>query len=78
VAPAYNPRYSGNRDQEYHGSKSYQANNLQDPISKHPTPKIVGGIAQVVECLPVSVRTWVQTPVTAKNQQNKTKQTPRL
>jgi hypothetical protein len=34
VAHAYNPSYSGGRDQEDQGLKSAQANNWQDPILK--------------------------------------------
>jgi hypothetical protein len=34
VAHTCNPRYSGGRDQEDHGSKPAQANSLRDPISK--------------------------------------------
>jgi hypothetical protein len=34
VAYAYNPSYSGSRDQEDSSSKPTQANSLQDPISK--------------------------------------------
>jgi hypothetical protein len=34
VVHAYNPSYSGGRDQEDHGSKLGQANTLQDLISK--------------------------------------------
>jgi hypothetical protein len=40
VAHAYNPSYSGGRDQEDHGSKPAWANNWQDPISKKPFTKI--------------------------------------
>jgi hypothetical protein len=36
VSQAYNPSYSGGRDQEDNGSKSAWANNSQDPISKIP------------------------------------------
>jgi hypothetical protein len=34
VAHAYNPNYSGGRDQEDCSSKSAKANSLRDPISK--------------------------------------------
>jgi hypothetical protein len=34
VAHAYNPSYSGGRDQADHGLKPAQANSSQDPISK--------------------------------------------
>jgi hypothetical protein len=37
VAHAYNPSYSGGRDQEDHGSKPAQANSAQDPILKNPS-----------------------------------------
>jgi hypothetical protein len=39
VAHAYNPSYSGVRDQEDHGSKPARANSLLDPILKIPNPK---------------------------------------
>jgi hypothetical protein len=39
VAQAYNPSYSGGRDQEDRGSKPAWANSLQDPISKNPSQK---------------------------------------
>jgi hypothetical protein len=42
VAHAYNPSYSGRRDQKDHGSKSDWANSLQDPISKKPITKKKG------------------------------------
>jgi hypothetical protein len=34
MAHAYNPNYSGGRDQEDRGAKPAQANRLQDPFSK--------------------------------------------
>jgi hypothetical protein len=37
VAHAYNPSYSGGRDQEDCGSKPSQASSLQDPILKKPS-----------------------------------------
>jgi hypothetical protein len=40
VAHAYNPSYSGGRDQEDCSSKPAQANSLLDPISKKPFTKI--------------------------------------
>jgi hypothetical protein len=40
VAHAYNPSYSGGRDQEDHGSKPAQGNSLQDPILKNTITKI--------------------------------------
>jgi hypothetical protein len=41
MAHAYNPSYSGGRDQEDHGSKPAQANSLRDPMlkKKKPSPK---------------------------------------
>jgi hypothetical protein len=36
VAHAYNPSYSGGRDQEDHGQKPAQADSFRDPISKKP------------------------------------------
>jgi hypothetical protein len=39
VAHAYNPSYSGGRDQEDHSLKPAQANSSQDPISKKPNTK---------------------------------------
>jgi hypothetical protein len=46
--PVY-PSYSGGRDQEDRGSKPAQAaNGSQDPISKIPTTKRAGGVAQGV------------------------------
>jgi hypothetical protein len=39
VVRAYNPSYSGGRDQEDCHSKPAQANSLQDPISKTPITK---------------------------------------
>jgi hypothetical protein len=48
VAHACNPRYSGSRDQEDHGSKPALANSLREPISKNPLQKRSGGEAQDV------------------------------
>jgi hypothetical protein len=48
MAHAYNPSYSGGRDQEDYGSKPVWANSLQDPISKIPNTKRAGGVAQSV------------------------------
>jgi hypothetical protein len=48
VAQACNPSYSGGRDQEDHSSKLAWANSLQDPISKIPLQKRVGGVSQGV------------------------------
>jgi hypothetical protein len=49
VTPACNPSHSGGRDQEDQGFKSAWANSLWDPISKNPSPKRAGGVAQGVE-----------------------------
>jgi hypothetical protein len=46
VVHAYNPSYSGGRDQEDHGLKPAQANSLQDPILRKPLTKKAGGVAQ--------------------------------
>jgi hypothetical protein len=51
VAHAYNPRYSGGKDQEDHGSKPTQANSLKDLILKIPNKKRADGVAQVIEYL---------------------------
>jgi hypothetical protein len=40
VTCAYNPSYSGGRDQEIHGLKPACANSSQDPISKNSITKI--------------------------------------
>jgi hypothetical protein len=48
VAHAYNPSFSGGRDQEDCGSKPAWANSSQDPISKNPSQKRAGGVAQGV------------------------------
>jgi hypothetical protein len=48
VAHAYNPSYSGGRDQEDRGSKII----CKTLSQKYPTQKRAGGVAQVVECLP--------------------------
>jgi hypothetical protein len=39
VACAYNPSYSGGRDQKDHVLKPVRANSSQDPISKNPSEK---------------------------------------
>jgi hypothetical protein len=50
VAHAYNPSYSGDRDQEDCSSKPTQANSSWDPISKKPfTKKETGRVAQGVD-----------------------------
>jgi hypothetical protein len=47
VAHAYNPSYSGGRDQEDHGSKPAWANSSHDPISKKTLHKNrAGRVAQ--------------------------------
>jgi hypothetical protein len=48
VAHAYNPSYSGGRDQEVRGLKPAQANVLSDPTSKKPITKRAGGVADDV------------------------------
>jgi hypothetical protein len=49
VAHAYNPSYSGGRDQEDQDLKPAWANNLRDPIlKKTPSWKWVGGVAEGV------------------------------
>jgi hypothetical protein len=48
VAHSCNPSYSGGRDEEDHGSKPAQANCSKDPISKIPSQKRAGGVAQGV------------------------------
>jgi hypothetical protein len=50
VALAYNPRYSGGRNQEGHSSKSAWANSSWDPILKKKPIKIrAGGVTQGVD-----------------------------
>jgi hypothetical protein len=47
VAHAYNPSYSGGRNQEDCSLKLARANSSQDPISKNPLQKYrTGGVAQ--------------------------------
>jgi hypothetical protein len=46
VAHACNPSYSGGRDQEDGCSNPVQANSSWDPISKKPSQKRAGGVAQ--------------------------------
>jgi hypothetical protein len=43
-----NPSYSGSRDQEDHSSKPAWAKSSQDPLSKNPSQKRDGGVAQGV------------------------------
>jgi hypothetical protein len=54
VAHACNPRYIRGRDQEHHGSKPAWANSSRDPISKNPSQKRAGGVAQGVVQTPAS------------------------
>jgi hypothetical protein len=50
VAPACNPSYSGDSDQEDHHSKPAQANSLQGPISKNTQhSKRASGMAQGID-----------------------------
>jgi hypothetical protein len=47
VAHAYNPSYSGGRDQENSSLKPARADSLQDPISNNPVNNNwAGGVAQ--------------------------------
>jgi hypothetical protein len=46
VANACNPSYSGSKDKEDRGSRPAGANSLRDPISKNPSQKRAGGVAQ--------------------------------
>jgi hypothetical protein len=64
VAHAYDPSYSGGRDQEGHSLKLAWANSLQDAISKetHHNKRAVG-VAQ--RCV-----TWFQAPVLQKKKKN--------
>jgi hypothetical protein len=48
VAHACNHSYSGGRDQKENGSKPAQANSSRDPISRNPSQKRAGGVAQGV------------------------------
>jgi hypothetical protein len=48
VAHAYNPSYSGGRDQEDRGLKPAWANSSRDPILKNPSQKRAGRVAQGV------------------------------
>jgi hypothetical protein len=43
VTHAYNPSYSGGRDQEYHSLKQAWANSSRDPILKNPSQKYRAG-----------------------------------
>jgi hypothetical protein len=46
---AYNPSYSGAKDQEDRSSKSAWANSFWDPISKNPSHKRADGVAQGID-----------------------------
>jgi hypothetical protein len=46
VAHIFNPSYSGGRDQEDRGLNPAQANSSLDHISKNPSQKRAGGVAQ--------------------------------
>jgi hypothetical protein len=46
VAHACNPSYLGDRDKEDGGLKPVQASYSWDPISKNPSQKGAGGVAQ--------------------------------
>jgi hypothetical protein len=48
VAHVCNPSYSGGRDQQDCGVKPAWANSFRDPISKNPSQKRAGGVAQGV------------------------------
>jgi hypothetical protein len=48
MAHTYNPSYSGDRDQEDRGLKLTQVYSSWDPISKKPSQKRAGGVAQGV------------------------------
>jgi hypothetical protein len=60
VAHAFNPSYSGGRDQENHGPKPARANRSRDPISKIPITKRV-----------FKVKTLISSPTTAKEKKRK-------
>jgi hypothetical protein len=49
VAHACNPSYSGGRDQEDQSLKPVWANSSWDPISKKPSTKRAGGVAQDID-----------------------------
>jgi hypothetical protein len=66
VAHAYNPSYSGSRDQEDHNSKPAWVNSSQDPILKIPNTKRAGRVAQVVDCLLNKCETLSSNPNTTK------------
>jgi hypothetical protein len=48
AAHTYNLSYSGGSDQEYRSLKPAKANNSGEPISKNPSQKRAGGMAEGV------------------------------
>jgi hypothetical protein len=52
-AHAFNPSYSGSRDQEDHSLKPAHANSSRDPISKKPSYTHTKKIIRTVEWLKV-------------------------
>jgi hypothetical protein len=66
VAHTYHPSYSGGRDKEDHGSKPAWANRSQDPISKIPSTKKAGRVAQVVKHLSSKHEDLSSNPSTTK------------
>jgi hypothetical protein len=64
VAHAYNPSYSGGRDQEDHGLKPAWANSSQDPILKKKKIRKKG----LVEWL--KVKALSSNPITAKKKKS--------
>jgi hypothetical protein len=48
VAHICNPSYSGGRNEEDHSTKPAMTNSFQGPISKNPSQKRAGGVAQGV------------------------------
>jgi hypothetical protein len=62
VARTCNPSYSRGRDQNC-SLRPSQANSSQILSWKYPTQERDGGVFQVIECLPASMRPWVQAPV---------------
>jgi hypothetical protein len=57
VAHAYNPNYSGGRDQEDHGLGQPGQRVWETPFSKIIRAKWTGGIAQVVSRVP-ALQAW--------------------
>jgi hypothetical protein len=60
VAHTYKPSYLGNRDQDDHALKTAWPNSLQHPIIKIARAKCTGCVAQLVQHLPASMKSWVQ------------------